>query len=119
MTGVQTCALPILITSAAFVKMGMPAPLAALVIIAEFFGGLGVLFGALTRLAALGPAVIMVGAIFTVHLKSGFFLNWFNEPGRGHGIECNLAYLAMALSLVLTGAGPVSIDALRSGADEG
>ncbi len=42
-------------------------------------------------------------------------MNWFNVPGRGHGIECNLAYLAMAVSLMLAGAGPISIDALRGG----
>jgi putative oxidoreductase len=98
-----------------FAKQGMPAPVTVLVMIGEFFGGLGVLFGCLTRLAALGPAFVMLGAIFMVHLQNGFFLNWFNQPGRGHGIECNLAYLAMALSLVLTGAGPLSIDALWRG----
>jgi putative oxidoreductase len=100
-------------TIEAFAKQGMPAPLAVLVMVGEFFGGLGVLFGALTRIAALGPAIVMAGAIATVHWKNGFFLNWYNVPGRGHGFECNLAYLAMALSLVFTGAGPLSLDALR------
>src|SRR5262245_8081575 len=99
----------------AFAKQGMPPALTVLVMIAEFFGGLGVLVGALTRIAALGPAIVMVGAIATVHWKNGFFLNWFNVPGRGHGIECNLAYLAMALSLVFTGAGLLSIDGMRGG----
>jgi putative oxidoreductase len=96
----------------AFAKNGMPAPLSVLVMIGELFGGLGVLVGCLTRLAALGPALVMLGAIFLVHLQNGFFINWFNQPGRGHGIECNLANLAMALSLILSGAGPLSIDAL-------
>ncbi len=99
-------------TVAQFTKMGMPAPLAVLVIVAEFFGGLGVLFGALTRLAAFGIACVMVGGIFTVHLRNGFFINWSNEAGRGHGIEANLAYLAMALALCVTGPGPLSIDEL-------
>ena len=99
-------------TVAQFTRMGMPAPLAVLVIVAEFFGGLGVLFGALTRLAAFGIACVMVGGIFTVHLRNGFFINWSNEPGRGHGIEANLAYLAMALALCMTGAGALSIDEL-------
>ncbi len=102
-------------TVEAFTKQGMPAPMAMLVIAAEFFGSLGVFFGCLTRLAAFGIAAVMTGAIFLVHLQNGFFLNWFNVPGRGHGIECNLAYLAMAVSLVLAGAGPLSIDALRGG----
>jgi putative oxidoreductase len=99
-------------TVAAFAKEGMPAPLAVFVICAEFFGGLGLLAGVLTRVAALGIACVMVGAIFTVHLKNGFFMNWFNVPGKGHGIEANLALLAMAMSLMLTGAGPLSVDAL-------
>jgi putative oxidoreductase len=102
-------------TVEAFTKQGMPAPMAMLVIAAEFFGSLGVFFGCLTRLAAFGIAAVMTGAIFLVHLQNGFFLNWFNVPGRGHGIECNLAYLAMAVSLMLAGAGPLSIDALRGG----
>ncbi len=99
----------------AFAKQGMPPALTILVMIGEFFGGLGVFFGALTRIAALGPAIVMAGAIATVHWKNGFFMNWFNVPGRGHGFECHLAYLAMALSLVFTGAGPLSLDALRGG----
>ncbi len=37
------------------------------------------------------------------------------EAGVGHGFECNLGYLAMAVSLMLTGAGPLSIDALWGG----
>src|SRR5206468_12428589 len=102
-------------TVEAFTKQGMPAPMAMLVIAAEFFGGLGVFFGCLTRLAAFGIAAVMTGAIFLVHIQNGFFLNWFNVPGKGHGFECNLGYLAMAASLMLTGAGPVSIDALRGG----
>jgi putative oxidoreductase len=102
-------------TVEAFTKQGMPAPMAMLVIAAEFFGSLGVFFGCLTRLAAFGIAAVMTGAIFLVHLQNGFFLNWFNVPGRGHGIECNLAYLAMAVSLMLAGAGPLSLDALRGG----
>ena len=99
----------------AFGKQGMPAVMTILIMIAEFFGGLGVLVGCLTRLAAFGPAIVMLGAILLVHAQNGFFLNWFNQPGRGHGIECNLGYLAMALSLMMTGAGPLSIDALRGG----
>jgi putative oxidoreductase len=101
-----------------FTKNGMPAPLAVLVIVAEFFGGLGVLFGALTRLAAFGIACVMVGAIFTVHLQNGFFINWYNVSGKGHGIEANLAYLAMALSLMVSGAGALSVDGLWSDDDD-
>jgi putative oxidoreductase len=99
----------------AFAKQGMPAVMTILVMIAEFFGGLGVLVGCLTRLAAFGPAIVMVGAMLLVHAQNGFFMNWFNAPNRGHGIECNLAYFAMAVSLMMTGAGPLSIDAVHGG----
>ena len=102
-------------TIAAFAKQGMPAALTVLVMIGELFGGLGVLVGCLTRLAAFGPAIVMLGAILLVHAQNGFFMNWFNTPGHGHGIECNLGYLAMAVSLMLTGGGPLSIDALFGG----
>ncbi len=99
----------------AFAKQGMPAPMTILVMVGEFFGGLGVLVGCLTRLAAFGPAIVMLGAMLLVHARNGYFMNWFNVPGRGHGIECNLAYFAMAVSLMLTGAGPLSIDEMRGG----
>src|SRR5207245_8823491 len=102
-------------TVEAFEKGGMPAPMAMLVIAAEFFGSLGVLFGCLTRFAAFGIAAVMVGAIYLVHFQYGFFVNWLDEPGKHNGFECNLGYLAMAVSLMLTGAGPLSIDALRGG----
>lgn len=97
-------------TIEAFAKQGMPAPVTALIMIAEFFGGLGVLFGCLTRIAAFGPAIVMTGAIVLVHLKNGFFLNWFLVPGKGHGMECNLAYLAMAVAVMLAGPGALSVD---------
>jgi putative oxidoreductase len=52
----------------------------------------------------------MVGAIATVHLKHGFFLNAELKPGQGHGIEYNLALIAMALAVLIEGAGAFSID---------
>src|SRR6266496_1896966 len=56
--------------------MHIPAPLAFLAIAAEFFGGLGLILGFLTRIAAFGIAVNMVVAIGTVHSAFGFFMNW-------------------------------------------
>jgi putative oxidoreductase len=103
-------------TLEAFTKQGMPAPVAMLVMLGEFLGGIGLVVGCLTRVAAAGIALIMLGAIFLVHLQNGFFINWSVTPGRGHGIEANLAYLAMAVALVLTGAGTASIDEALFGA---
>ena len=86
-------------------QLGIPAPLGALAILTEFFGGLAVLLGVFTRTAALGLTVTMVVAALKVHLAHGFFMNWENTPGQGHGIETNLALGAMALFLTLAGPG--------------
>jgi putative oxidoreductase len=96
-------------TMGAFTHMGMPAPLAFLVICTEFFGGLGLLVGLLTRIAALGIAGLMIGAIFMVHLKVGFFMNWMGTQ-KGEGFEFHLLALAIAAALLLRGAGAWSVD---------
>lgn len=89
--------------------MHLPAPLALLIIVAESLGALGLVLGAGTRLAALGIAAVMVGAIFTTHLPFGFFMNWFGAQ-QGEGIEFHLLALALALPLVVRGAGALSVD---------
>jgi putative oxidoreductase len=87
-----------------FAKMGVPAasitgPLVALV---EFFGGLALIAGLLTRLAGLGLAVTMVGAIAFVHLAAGFF--------GPKGMEFPLTLLAATVALAVAGAGRYSLD---------
>src|SRR5580693_10438296 len=67
----------------------IPAPLAFLAIAAEFFGGIGLLLGLLTRIAAFGITVNMLVAIFTVHLQFGLFANWAGTQ-KGEGIEFHL-----------------------------
>lgn len=97
----------------AFGQMGVPmaeivGPLVALV---EFFGGLALIFGLLTRLAGVGLAVVMLGATMLVHLPAGFF--------APNGVEFTLMLFGAAAALVFTGAGSFSLDALatrRSGA---
>lgn len=59
-----------------FRKSGVPSPVAVLTIMAEFLGPLGLAVGLLTRVAVLGIAAVMLGAILTVHRQHGFFMNW-------------------------------------------
>jgi putative oxidoreductase len=92
-----------------FTHMGMPAPVATLIICTEFFGGLGLLVGLLTRIAALGIFGLMIGAIFMVHLQNGFFMNWMGTQ-KGEGFEFHLLVLAIAAALLLRGAGAFSLD---------
>jgi putative oxidoreductase len=92
------------------ISIGVPSYLTLIVVGTEFFGGLTVLLGFFTRLAAAGLAIDMVAAIVKVHLMNGFFLNWSITPGQGHGYEFNLALLAMSIALVLSGPGRFALD---------
>ncbi|MGB9072011.1 MAG: DoxX family protein [Terriglobales bacterium] len=96
-------------TVAFFTHGGMPAPLAFLVICTEFFAGLGLIVGLLTRIAALGVTGLMLGAIFMVHLQNGFFMNWMGNQ-KGEGIEYHLLAIAIAVALLVRGAGAFSAD---------
>lgn len=93
----------------AFGQMGVPLPgvVGPMIAFIEFFGGIALLLGLLTRLAALGVASTMLGAILLVHIHAGFF--------NPTGVEFPLSLLGAAVSLVLVGAGPWSIDAAIAG----
>jgi len=98
-----------------FTHMGIPAPFAFLAICAEFFGGLGLLVGLLSRIAAFGIICNMLVAIFTVHVHNGFFMNWAGQQ-RGEGYEYHLLAIALLLIVLVRGAGALSIDrALSAG----
>ncbi len=89
----------------------LPSTLAFLVIAGEFFGGIGLIVGLFSRIAALVIALTMVGAIATVHFRFGLFLNWFGNQ-EGHGIEYHLLAIALSLVVVVKGSGPFSLDRL-------
>jgi len=89
--------------------VGLPWIFALLVILAEFLGSIGLIVGALTRLAAFGIGSVMVGAILLVHQPNGFFMNWAGTQ-QGEGFEYHLLALGLALALVLRGGGAWSID---------
>ena len=71
---------------------------------AEFFGGLALLFGLLVRPAAAALAFAMLVAIFSVHIGKGLFMS-------NNGYEFGLALLAASVSLLVSGAGRLSLDA--------
>jgi len=96
-------------------QMGIPAPLAFLAICAEFFGGLGLIFGLLSRVAALGLTVTMLVAVATV-ARNGFFMNWTGQQ-KGEGFEYHLLAIALLLVVLVKGAGALSLDRALAGSD--
>ena len=74
---------------------------------AEFFGGLALALGLLTRPAALLTAFTMLIAIFSVHIDNGLFMS-------NNGYEYALTLLVAAVALAIQGGGRFSVDALLS-----
>jgi putative oxidoreductase len=87
----------------AFTHMGVPMPglMGPFIGLLEFFGGIALAIGLLTRLFALGFVFDMLAAILLVQLKKGF-----------SGYEFEFLLLGSSLALVLAGAGGFSVDAL-------
>ena len=91
-------------------KMGMPPALTVLIMAAELGGSLLLILGLLTRLAAFGIGCVMAGAIFLVHSKVGFFMNWAGTQ-KGEGFEYHLLALGLAIALLIKGGGALSVEA--------
>ena len=87
-------------TQGSFMNMGLPHDLAILIGLLEFIGGLAILLGVFTRIAAGLFAIQMIGAIILVKLSKGFI----------DGFELDLLYLAIMISLLITGPGFLSIE---------
>jgi len=101
-------------TMAGFTGRGIPAFLAFLAIAAEFFGGIGLIVGLLSRVAALGILCNMVVAIAAVHAKFGFFMNWAGNQ-KGEGYEYHLLAMAICFAIALKGSGALSLDRVIAG----
>jgi len=72
---------------------------------AEFFGGLALAVGLLTRPAAVVAAFTMLMAMFTVHIGNGLFMS-------NNGYEYALVLAVVSIALAVQGAGKLSLDAL-------
>ena len=91
--------------------IGLPWIIALLIVLGESLGSLGLILGFFTRLSALGLICIMVGAIITVHIPNGFFMNWFGKQA-GEGFEYHLLVIGMSIPLLISGGGKYSVDVL-------
>jgi putative oxidoreductase len=100
--------------------IGVPAPhlMAWLTILIEVFGGLAVLLGAFIPLVTIPMTVLMLVAMFTVHLPYGFSSIKIQGVVHGRaqfgppGYEVDLLYIAAMAALVAGGSGPLSVAAL-------
>ncbi len=87
---------------------GPPGILQALAAIAEFFGGIALMFGLATPLAALGVMCVMFVAVTGDMLKGASFIG---GPGVKENYELAGMYFLFALAIFLTGPGLLSVDA--------
>ncbi len=87
-------------TGGFFAHMGLPPELALPIALLEFFGGLALVLGVLTRISSALFIAEMIGAILTVKISKGFV----------GGYELELLFLAGAASLLITGPGRISIE---------
>jgi putative oxidoreductase len=92
-------------------QLGIPAPLAFLAIVTEFLGGLGLIIGLLSRVAALGIGIEMTIVIFMIHARFGFFMNWAGQQ-KGEGYEYHLLVIAVCMAILIRGSGALSVDRL-------
>jgi putative oxidoreductase len=88
-------------------SLGLPGWWAYLSAFTEFFGGMLLIAGLLTRFVSLAVMIDMAVAIWKIHWKNGMF-------GKG-GYEFPLTLATIAFALIFFGAGPIAIDAIRGG----
>ena len=87
----------------------IPVLLVYLAIAAEILGGVGLILGVLTRVAAFAVLCNMVIGVLMVHLPNGFFMNWSGTQ-KGEGVEFHLLAVSILLVIMVRGAGAFSID---------
>ena len=91
-----------------FASGGVPYIVALLVILGESFGAAGLIVGFISRFAAFGITLTMIGAVFA-HKSNGLFMNWTGQQA-GEGFEFHLLAIGLGLVVLLRGAGKWSVD---------
>ena len=100
------------------IQVPLPEVAAWVSTLIEILGGQAILAGAFVTAVSIPLIVVMLVAMFTIHLRYGFSaINTIGLPADGPqfgppGYEINLLYIAALLALILQGAGPFSIDQL-------
>jgi putative oxidoreductase len=83
-------------------------PIGYLVAIGEFFGGMSLVAGILSRFSAASIIAIMIGAVLKVHAPFGFFMNWAGTQ-KGEGFEFHLVMIGLLLPTLIAGPGRFSL----------
>ena len=89
--------------------IGLPYLLGLAIILAETAGMVSLISGLFTRFISASLIVIMIGAIMTMHVDNGFYMNW-NIESKGEGFEFHLLIIVMTVVTLLFGPGDYSLD---------
>lgn len=88
---------------------GFPMFITLLVILAESVGAFSLILGLASRVASFSIGLVMLGAIYFVTGRWGFFMNWYTEQ-RGEGFEYHILVLGITIVLMIRGGGKWSVD---------
>lgn len=87
----------------------LPWLIGFMVIMLQSVGAVFILLGIASRLMAIGTIIMFSGMIITSHAEYGFFMNWFGTQ-NGEGYEYHLLVIGLALTLLVSGSGKLSVD---------
>jgi putative oxidoreductase len=90
-------------------KMQFPMALVILLMITEFAGSICLILGFFSRIFAFAIGASMAICAYMNHLQHGFFMNWFGNQ-KGEGFEFHILVVGLALALVVSGGGAMSLD---------
>ena len=100
-----------------YTKAGLqPGMLVAVIVgVVQFVSGILIAFGLLARWAAVSTIALLSILIWKEQAQWGMYLNWIQDPTRGHGMEFSIVIIAALVCLFLTGPGAWSFDGKRAG----